>query len=90
MKTHHSNPQKTMGIVSDLGNPIYIGIFNPKELKAWIDMAINVYGDEENLHINVVKANDPNCKNAYGIFASNEGKDPHVGVCGFGWDAEPK
>jgi hypothetical protein len=82
-----------VGIVSDAQDLKDVGDFAVANLKKWLNMISLVLGDDDDIRIRF-KLSEDELTPAYVIFASHDGMDPMVVVCGKyrndgkGWDEE--
>ena len=88
MTTHHNvihaNKTNTVGIIANIHEPTYLGPFSLSLLKEWVELTETMYDEDTGLCINACKGTDEKGNPAYGLFASVEGNNPHVAVCGKG------
>ena len=79
MKVIHANQTNTVGICTDPTGHKCIGMFTPALLKEWIKMLDDMYGDDQDIYLYIRKA-DPT--DSFVLFASSNGENPFVAVCG--------
>jgi len=93
MEVIESNKEKTVGIITNPGEIQHIGSFTPALLKEWWKMVAQVYGEDQSVHL-FVRKSDAN--EGWAIFASSNGENPYVAVCGEypadgeKWEEDPK
>lgn len=81
MKVIDHNPDKTVGVVTDVEDAIHVGGFSFELMQEWMQ-AIEAAFDIDRtttIHLFTKKSGDVD---SYALFASAEGKDPMVVVSG--------
>ncbi len=81
MKVIDHNPDKTIGVVSEVSDVIHIGGFSPQLIAEWAKTIDAMFGDNsvETIHFFVKKSSEGEC---YALFAAAWGEDPMVALAG--------
>jgi hypothetical protein len=85
MEILYANPDGSVGVVTDVTNVIDLGEFNLSKLEEWITQIKLLYPDQikakRDIYIQFRKSMKEE-QPSYLIFASIDGEDPKVAVCG--------
>ena len=85
MEILYANPDGSVGVVTDVTNVIDLGEFNLSKIEEWIAQIKLLYPDQiksgRDIYIQFRKSMKEE-QPSYLIFASIDGKDPKVAVCG--------
>jgi hypothetical protein len=91
MNVISQNKEQTVGVITDPTKIQHIGTFTPEHLRDWMKMVLDMYGDHQEIHLFVRRADN---MDAYIVYASSNGENPFVALCGryksdgSGWQQE--
>jgi hypothetical protein len=79
MNVISSNKDQTVGVVTNPDKILHVGTFSPDYLKEWTKMVVDMYGDHQEIHLFVRRADNTD---SYVLYASSNGANPFVAMCG--------